>query len=107
MNDAERDQLAQRLSAMSLKDARSEIRKVDPAADMKYFRNAIWDEYHTLFLLPNAEISVTLVEKVDTGPSDSTDHTRPRTSAPTLTRATYTYESARVAPLDSRRNSRG
>lgn len=105
MNDAERDQLAQRLSAMSLKDARNEIRKIDPAADMKYFRNAIWDEYHTLFLLPNAEISVTLVEKVDVQPTDSPDYSGPR--GRTRLRTMYRYTGARVAPLDSRRNSRG
>jgi hypothetical protein len=63
MDEAAREQLARRLSAMSLNDARKEVRAIDPKAELKFFRNAIWDEIHTLWLLPDANVSVTLVEK--------------------------------------------
>lgn len=63
MDEAAREQLAQRLSAMSLKDARREIRVIDPDAILKFYRNSVWHEYHTLFVLPNAGLSVILVEE--------------------------------------------
>ena len=42
MDEAAREQLAQRLSAMSLRDAQKEVRALDPDADMKFWRNSIW-----------------------------------------------------------------
>ncbi len=65
MDEAERQQLAQRLSALALKDAQKELKKLDRTLKLKYYRNSIWDEYHSLYLLPQLNISVTLVEKED------------------------------------------
>ena len=101
MDEAARDQLAQRLSAMSLKDARKEIRALDADANMKYFRNAIWDEYHTLFTLPNAGLNVILVEK---GKFEQTD--RKIGGGPigwTALKAEYQYIEARVELLNQRK----
>ncbi|HML25069.1 MAG TPA: hypothetical protein PKD09_25680 [Aggregatilinea sp.] len=97
MNETERDQLAQRLSAMSWKDARKEMRRIDPDAVMKLFRNSYHDEYRTLYLMPNQGISVTLVEKQD---ADVTD--KPVISAPGEKKmsVSYDYVGARVAPLE-------
>jgi len=64
MDEVAREQLARRLSAMKLSDVRKEIRALDRDAVLKFYRNSIWDEYHTLWLLPNAGVSITLVEKV-------------------------------------------
>ncbi len=63
MDESERQQLAQRLSAMSMKDARKEILRLDPQSTVEFWRNTYWDEYHTLYLLPNAGLSIILVEK--------------------------------------------
>ncbi len=101
MNETEREQLAQRLSALSLKDARKEIRRLDRAADMKFYRNSIWDEYHTLFLLPNAGLSITLVEKGEVEQLDLPDTAGPKGRKRQA--LTYSYVGASVAPLDSRR----
>ncbi|HEX3049508.1 MAG TPA: hypothetical protein VHP83_02555 [Aggregatilineaceae bacterium] len=65
MDEAERQQFAQRLSALSLKDARKELMKLDRSLKLKYYRNSIWDEFHSLYLLPQLGVSVTLVEKED------------------------------------------
>ena len=97
MNETEREQLAQRLSAMSLKETRNEIRGLDPNANLKFFRNSIWDEYHTLWLLPNAGLSIILVEKADQEESKREDATRPKGHKQTS--VTYTFIEARVAPL--------
>jgi hypothetical protein len=97
MNEAEREQLAQRLSAMSLKEARNEIRRLDPDASLKFYRNSIWDEYHTLWLLPNAGLSIILVEKVDLEESKREDATRPKGNKQTS--VTYEFVEARVDPL--------
>lgn len=98
MDEAARDQLARRLSAMSLKDVRKEIRALDPAANMAFWRNAIWDEYHTLWLLPNAGISVTLVEKATFENSRHAIGGGPRGTK--ATKANFRYIEARVAPLE-------
>lgn len=105
MDGATREQLAQRLSALSFKDAQKEIRALDPKADMKYFRNAIWHEYHTLFTLPNAGLSITLVEK---GQLEETRHKiggGPRGLK--AEKAAFTYTEARVEPLTRPAHKRG
>lgn len=98
MDEAAREQFAQHLSAMALKEVRREIRSLDPDADMTFWRNAVQDEYHTLWLLPNAGISITLVEKVEFknlsrsiggGPGQWKGQ-----------KAEYRYLEARVKPLD-------
>ena len=71
MDEAEREQLAARLSAMpSLREAQKEVRALDPDADMKFWRNSIWGQYHTLFTLPNVGLSITLIE------TDQTENTQ-------------------------------
>lgn len=63
IDEAAREVLARRLSEMKLRHAVREIRSMDRDANMIMWRNSIWDEYHTVFLLPNAELTITLVEK--------------------------------------------
>lgn len=105
MDEAAREQLAKRLSAMSLKDARKEIRAIDSDAIMKYYRNSIWDECHTLFVLPNAELSVFLVEE------GSVEHTDKQSGGASrgvkMDAVDYHYIEARVEPLDRPAHKRG
>lgn len=63
MNAEERLKLAQRLAGMTYKKARAEIRRLDTAANLKYWRNAIHDEWHTAYELPTLGLKITLVEK--------------------------------------------
>ncbi len=98
MDEAARDQLARRLSAMSLNDARKEIRALDPQAELKFYRNAIWDELHTLWLLPNAGLSITLVEKDKEKVLSEQAGGTPRGTK--KLGVDFTYVEARVAPLD-------
>jgi len=98
MNDAERAQLAQRLSAMSFKDARKEIRRLDPEADLVFWRNSVWDEIHTLWLLPNAGLSITLVEKVIRNQAKHGIGGGP--SGFKAEKADFRYVEARVEPLE-------
>ncbi len=99
MDEAQRKQLAERLKALDLRKAMREIRALDKAANMKFWRNAMWNEYQTLFELPNVGIKVTLVEK---GTFEETD--RKVGGGPTgwkAKKAEYEYVEARVAPLYS------
>jgi hypothetical protein len=107
MDETERQDLARRLSEMKFKDVRKELRRIDPDADLKVYRNSMWDEYHTLYVLPNADLSVTLVEKMDL---DETDI--PVASGPgdqKKLKREFNYVEARVTPLGGRRakNSTG
>jgi hypothetical protein len=105
MDEVAREQLARRLSAMKLSDVRKEIRALDRDAVLKFYRNAIWDEYHTLWLLPNAGVSITLVEKVKTR-----EGTREVGGGPRGTKAKeveYIYVGARVDPLVRPAHKRG
>lgn len=98
MDEAAREQLAQRLSAMTLKEVRTEIRSLDSEADMVFWRNAIQKEYRTLWRLPNLGVSVILVEKQELNDSD-----RPIGGGPGHWKARkvdYHYVEARVNPLD-------
>jgi hypothetical protein len=97
MNEAEREQLAKRLSAMSFKDARKEIRRLDQDADMVFWRNSMWDEYHSLWLLPNAGLSITLVEKVNRGQGKREIGGGP--SGWKAEKTDFRYVEARVDPL--------
>lgn len=105
MDESERDQLARRLSALTLNQARKEIYGLDHAADMKYYRNARWHESHTLFTLPNAGLAITLVESVTISPSSKPNATGPAGS--TLQTAAYRYERARVELLERPAHKRG
>jgi hypothetical protein len=105
MDGTAREQLAQRLSALSFKDAQKEIRALDPDADMKYFRNAMWHEYHTLFTLPNAGLSVALVEKEQLEESRHRIGGGPRGLR--AEKAAFTYTEARVEPLTRPAHKRG
>ncbi len=62
MNDKEKETLAKHLAGLKYKRARAEIRKLDTDAVLKYWRNAIHKEWHTLYELPNVGLRVTLVE---------------------------------------------
>lgn len=68
MNEKERQELAQRLADLSYKKARAEVRKLDPDANLKYWRNAIGGEWHTAYELPNKGIKVSLLEKAEYEP---------------------------------------
>lgn len=68
MNEQERQQLAEHLAKMSYSKARGEIRRLDTAANLKYWRNAIHNEWHTLYELPTVGLRVTLVEKAERTP---------------------------------------
>ena len=70
MDDAQREQLAERLQEMKFRKAMREIQALDKDANMKFWRNSMWHEYQTVFELPNAGIKVILVE---TGTFDEID----------------------------------
>ena len=105
MDEAEREQLAQRLSAMSFRDAQKELRALDPDADMKFWRNSIWGEYHTLFTLPDAGLSVTLVETDTTRETQKKIGGGPRGSK--AQKIEYHYKGARVDLLTHPAHKRG
>lgn len=105
MDEAAREQLARRLSAMKLSDVRKEIRALDRDAVLKFYRNSIWDEYHTLWLLPNVGVSITLVEKIRVRDSNRTVGGGPRGWKAKKTE--YVYVEARVEPLERPAHKRG
>ena len=105
MDEAEREQLAQRLSAMSLRDAQKELRALDPDADMKFWRNSIWGEYQTLFTLPDARLSVTLIEAQKVEDTQKKIGGGPRGSK--AQKIEFHYQGARVEPLTHPAHKRG
>ncbi|GEM_PF-952335 len=105
MDEAAREQLAKRLSAMSLREAQHEIRRLDPQAEMKFWRNAVRNEQHTLWVLPEQGVAVTLVERESRAPSNREIGGGPRGSK--AQRASYEYVEARVAPLNRPAHKRG
>jgi len=98
MNETERQQLADRLSGMSFRNAHREMRRIDRDAVLKYFRNSMWDEYHTLWLLPNEGLEITLVEKADVGMLNKRDFSGPPTRR--KEGVAYEYAEARIEPLE-------
>jgi hypothetical protein len=62
MTEQERQNLAERLAKVSYKKARAQVRSLDTQAKLKYWRNAIKHEWHTMYELPNMGLRVTLVE---------------------------------------------
>ncbi|MCZ7539354.1 MAG: hypothetical protein M5U29_05460 [Anaerolineae bacterium] len=97
IDQAAHEQLARRLSAMKLKDVRKEIRALDPDAILKYYRNAMWDEYHTLWVLPNAGLSVTIVERATVSDTNKEIGGGPRGMK--AKKVEYVYSETRVEPL--------
>ncbi|MEW6577763.1 MAG: hypothetical protein AB1435_01060 [Chloroflexota bacterium] len=97
IDEATREQLARRLSAMKLKDVRKEIRALDPDAILKYYRNAMWDEYHTLWVLPNAGLSITIVERATISDSNKEIGGGPRGMK--AKKVEFVYMETRVEPL--------
>lgn len=98
MDDAQREQLAARLQAMNLRKAIREIRTLDSDANMKFWRNSIWDEYQTVFELPTLGVKVILVEKETVEESD-----RKVGGGPTgwkAQKAKFAYVEARVQPFE-------
>lgn len=100
MDKQHRAELAQRLSSLSLRQAIREVRALDRAADLKYWRNSRWDEYHTTFELPNHQLRITLVEHVQMQESDREIGGGPDGSK--AQDADYTYVEARVEPFAPR-----
>jgi hypothetical protein len=97
MDDAQREQLAARLQAMDLRKAIREIRTLDNDANMKFWRNSIWDEYQTVFELPKLGVKVILVEK-----GTFEESKREVGGGPTgwkAQKAEYEYVEARVQPF--------
>jgi hypothetical protein len=65
MNEKERQQLAEKLAAMTYDKARKEVKRLDPDADLKLWRTSVNDsEYHTTYDCPNLEARVILVEEM-------------------------------------------
>lgn len=89
MNEHERQALAEHLAKLSYKKARAEIRRLDTAATLKYWRNSIGNEWHTAYDLPNVGVRVTLVEKPQREPLHLSN----------LEKVTPIYIEARVEPL--------
>ena len=93
MDEQDRQSLAKHLAGMKLRRARNEIRRLDPNATLKYYRNAIGkNEWHTAYELPNIGLKVTLVEE-------------PRKEGimgSYLVRSKPVYVEARVEPLTRR-----
>jgi hypothetical protein len=99
MDAVERERLAQRLSTLSLKDARREMRRLDPGAELTIFRNSMWGEYHTVFVLPTVSVKVILVERVDLKQMDLPEYSGPR-GARKRQAVEYSYIEARVQSLN-------
>ena len=97
MDEAAREQLARRLSAMKLKDVRKEIHALDADAILKYYRNAMWDECHTLWVLPNAGLSITIVERATVSDSNKEVGGGPRGMK--TKKVAFAYVETRVEPL--------
>ncbi|KAB2906121.1 MAG: hypothetical protein KJ064_11320 [Anaerolineae bacterium] len=93
MNEQERLKLAEHLAGMKFQRARSEIRKLDPQANLKYFRNAFGTQrWHTAYELPNEGIKITLVEQAEQKPVADSN----------LVRVTPVYVEAIVEDLPKR-----
>jgi hypothetical protein len=105
VDEASRKQLAQRLGAMKLNEARGEIRALDRDANMVFWRNAMWDETQTRYLLPNAGLSITLVEKTNEHDDNKTIGGGPRGTH--AIEVEYHYVEARVDLLDRPAHKRG
>ncbi len=78
LSEQERQQLAEKLASMKYKQARKEIRRLDPDADLKIWRNSVGhNEWHTMYELPNLNSRVILVEqehREDKGDRDQVDY---------------------------------
>ena len=105
MDEVAREQLAKRLSAMKFKQVRREIRALDPEAELKFYRNSVRDEYHTLWVLPNAGVSITLVEKVKVQETNRAIGGGPRGWR--ARKVEFNYIEARVEPLARPAHKRG
>ncbi len=86
LTEAERQKLAEKLAGLSYKGARKELRRLDPDANLKFWRNSLKNETHTAYELPNLGVRVILVERHDARPI----------SDKTLQKVKYYYTEARV-----------
>ena len=87
MDTQERQDLAQHLAEMTYKRARREVRKLDPNAVLRYWRNSVGPNYwHTMYVLPGVGLKVTLIEEHQTEPIKDSH----------LVRANPVYVEARV-----------
>lgn len=105
MDEAAREDLARRLSDMKLRQAIREIRSMDHDVNMVMWRNSIWDEYHTKFLLPNAGLTIILVEKQTLAASDHEIGGGPEGSK--SQNVEFHYVEARVTDLERPAHKRG
>lgn len=94
MNEQELRNYAEHLASLSYKKARSEIRKLDTAANLKYWRNSVKNEWHTVYELPSVGLKVTLVEIAQREPMERTAK-----HIAQLERVTPEYVEARVERL--------
>lgn len=88
LNEAERQELAERLAGKSLKAARREVRRLDRDANLKIWRTSVSNEIHTTYELPNLGVRVILIEDTDTKPIPDSQ----------LVRREFVYAEARVEP---------
>ncbi len=107
MDESAREQLAERLSKMKLRHAMREMRSIDPNANMVTWRNSIWDEFHTIFLLPNEGVEVRLIEKSTVKESKRNREIGGMPSGVMSRSAEYEYVEARVTALDRPAFKRG
>lgn len=105
MDDAAREALTQRLSDMKMQKAMREIQRLDRDANMVFWQNSIWDEFQTLFLLPNEGIQITLVQKATTSQSDHEIGGGP--AGYKASDREFDYVGARVEPLSRPAYKRG
>lgn len=89
LNEQDQRELAEKLAKLSYRKARREIRRLDPEANLKLWRNGVGPgEIHTMYELPTYGVRVILVEQ---GHGKMNDRGGIRKS--------YLYTEARVEPL--------
>jgi hypothetical protein len=93
MDEQERQALAKHLAGFKFQRARSEIRRLDPSAILKFWRNGVGHHLHTVYELPNLSLRVILVEAPETKAIPDS----------TLVRSNPRYIEAQVQPLPARK----
>lgn len=105
MDEAARQDLAQQLGEMKIRKAMRTVRNMDRDANMIMWRNAVKDEYHTVFLLPNEGVIVTLVEQNSVSASERKIGGGPQGLK--AQNVEFTYVEARVTDLERPAQKRG
>ncbi len=105
MDDTARQDLARQLGEMTVRKAMRTVRGMERDANMIMWRNAIWHEYHTVFLLPTEGLTITLVEKNTVVASEHEIGGGPEGSK--AQDVEFTYIEARVTELERPAHKRG